>query len=510
MKKFYTLFGLVILLGWSMFIISCNESTVEPDLYGTISGTVKSSDGSAPMEGVTITTNPGTTSVTSNAEGQFNIGEVLIGDYSVTASKEDFSSQNISITVREGQDVVMEFVLQDAPIDKKIPDNITYVAPLDITSDDTKLPTEVTLTWNNGETEKGDTLYFDVVLYEGASDTEGIKVASNILDTTYTVNGLKFETTYLWKIVARNKQLDEVEGDIWRFNTEDFPINGYIFVKDSLNSRDVYSWDLQENHLVRLTDGGGDELHPKIMPGSHSRIAYSAMDNGVFHIYSMDLKGKDVFKVTNDRPVVGNHNDGGGFVWSPTGDQLMYGYYNELIVINNDGTGWQKIANSPVNREFTQMDWTYQFDNRSEEKIVALAQGDKPYDNEIYLMDPDGGNMTLLVDNLEGTLSNPQFSFGGDKVIFSLDSLYEDDRGIQRDARIYSINIDGTGWTDLSGDDKTGNDLQAKFSETGEKIIFMNVSNSGTEKKTIWTMDLDGSNREQLIYNGEMPNWYNP
>jgi TolB protein len=510
MKKFYTLFGLFILFGLSMTIISCNESTVEPDLYGTISGTVKASEGNTPMEGVTITTSPGTTSVTTNAEGQFNIGEVLIGDYSVTASKEDYSSQNISITVREGQDVVMEFVLQDAPLESKIPDNITYVSPADITSDDRKLPTEVTLTWNNGETEKGDTLYFDVILFEGAADTEGVKVASNILDTTYTVNGLKFETTYLWKIVARNKQLDEVEGDIWRFNTEDFPANGYLFVKDTLNSRDIYSWDLQENHLVRLTDGGGDELHPKIMPGSHNRIAYSAIDNGVFHIYTMDLKGKNVFKVTNDRPVVGNHNDGGGFVWSPTGDQLMYGYYNELIVINRDGTGWQKVANSPVNREFTQMDWTYQFNNHSEEKIVALAQGDKPYDNEIYLMDPDGSNMTLLVDNLEGTLSNPQFSFGGDKVIFSLDSLYEDDRGIQRDARVYSINIDGTGWTDLSGDDKTGNDLQAKFSETGEKIIFMNVSNSGTEKKTIWTMDPDGSNREQLIFNGEMPDWYNP
>lgn len=510
MKKFYTLFGLSILLGLSIFIISCNESTVEPDLYGSISGMVKASDGNTPMEGVTITTSPGTTSVTTNAEGKFNIGEVLVNDYSVTAAKEDYSSQSISISVREGQDVVMEFVMQVAPKESKIPDQITYVSPVDIQEDQTKLPPEVKLTWENGETEKGDTLRFDVIIFEGASDVDGTKVAENILDTTYSVTGLKFETTYEWQIVARNKQLDEVKGGKWRFTTENFPDNGYLFVKDSLDSRDIYSWDLKENHLVRLTDGGGDELHPKIMPGSHSRIAYSTMDNGVFHIYTMDLKGQDVFKVTNDRPVVGKHNDGGGFVWSPTGDQLMYGYYNELIVINRDGTGWRKIANAPENREFTQMDWTYQFDNKSQEKIVALAQGNKPYNNEIYLMDPDGSNMTLLVDNLEGTLSNPQFSFGGDKVIFSLDSLYEDDRGIQRDARIYCINIDGTGWTDLSGDDKTGNDLQARYSETGEKIIFMNASNSGTEKKTIWTMDPDGSNREQLIFNGEMPDWYNP
>lgn len=510
MNKFYALFAPIFTLIMSISLFSCNESTVDPDLYGSISGTVKTSTGSIPMEGVTITTSPGTSSVITNAEGVFDIGEVPIGDYAISAKKEDYTSENINISVREDQNVVMEILMQVAPLDSSIPDEIFYVSPLDIEDDETKLSTEVKLTWNNGETEKGDTLYFDVILFEGADDTEGTKYAENILDTTFTVKGLKFETTYLWKIEAQNKELDRTEGKLWRFTTEDYPSNGYLFVKDSLDSRDIYSWDLQENHLVRLTDGGGDELHPKVMPGNHTRIAYSAMDNGVFHIYTMDLKGKEVFKVTNDRPVVGNHNDGGGFIWSPTGDQLMYGYYNELIVINRDGTGWQKIANSPVNREFTQMDWNYQFNNHSEEKIVLLAQGDKPYDNEIYLMNPDGSDMTLLVDNLEGTLSNPQFSFGGDKVIFSLDSLYEDDRGIQKDARIYSINIDGTGWTDLSGDDKTGNDLQAKFSETGEKIIFMNVSNSGTENKTIWTMDLDGSNRTKLIDNGEMPDWYNP
>ncbi|MCT4601296.1 MAG: carboxypeptidase-like regulatory domain-containing protein, partial [Marinifilum sp.] len=111
MKKFYTLFGLSILLGLSIFIISCNESTVEPDLYGSISGMVKASDGNTPMEGVTITTSPGTTSVTTNAEGKFNIGEVLVNDYSVTAAKQDYSSKNISVSVREGQDLVMDIVL---------------------------------------------------------------------------------------------------------------------------------------------------------------------------------------------------------------------------------------------------------------------------------------------------------------------------------------------------------------------------------------------------------------
>nr|WP_320119155.1 carboxypeptidase regulatory-like domain-containing protein [uncultured Marinifilum sp.] len=511
MNKFYALFAPFLILVLSMFLFSCNESTVDPELYGSISGTVKTSDGSIPMEGVTITTSPGTSSFTTNAEGVFEIGEVAVGDYSITAKKEDYTTENINISVREDQEVVMEILMQVAPLDSSIPDEITYVSPLDIEEDETKLSTEVTLTWNNGVTEKGDTLYFDVILFEGADDTEGSKYAENILDTTFTVKGLKFETTYLWKIEAKNKQLETTEGKLWRFTTEDYPLNGYLFVKDSLDSRDIYSWDLQENHLVRLTDDGGNELYPRISP-NEQKIAYSSNSSGKYHIYTMSTRGKDEYKVTGDKDIVGNYNNGGGFTWSPSGDQILYGHYDELLVINADGTGLNKIANAPVNREFIQMDWTYQFNNDSNPTIVALSQGKKPYDNEIYLIDPDDGSMTLLVDNIEGTLSNPHFSNGGDKIIFSMDTLYEDDRGYQNDARIISINIDGTGWQDLSGDNKEAgtNDLQARYSELGGKIIFMNVANDGEGVKSIWTMDTDGSNREKLINNGEMPDWYNP
>ena len=127
-------------------------------------------------------------------------------------------------------------------------------------------------------------------------------------------------------------------------------------------------------------------------------------------------------------------------------------------------------------------------------------------------MNTDGSDLFLLVDNLEGTLSNPHFSPDGTKVIFSLDTLFEDDNGRQLNAKIYSVDIDGTNITNLSGDDKLAgtNDLQARFTETGGKIVFMNVANDGEGDKSIWIMDIDGSNREKIITNGEMPDLYNP
>ncbi|MCT4601627.1 MAG: hypothetical protein N4A59_01825, partial [Marinifilum sp.] len=461
------------------------------------------------------TTSPGTTSVTTNAEGKFNIGEVLVNDYSVTAAKDDYSSQSISISVREGQDVVMEFVMQVAPKESKIPDQITYVSPVDIQEDQTKLPPEVKLTWENGETEKGDTLRFDVIIFEGASDVDGTKVAENILDTTYSVTGLKFETTYEWQIVARNKQLDEVKGGKWRFTTEDFPANPYLFVRDSLINntinRDIYSWDLKENHLVRLTTDGSSQVYPRISPNTQT-IAYSSNESGSYHIYTMDTRGENVRQITNDFPIDGFHSIGEGFCWSPDGGSIIYANNESLYRIGYEGAGLKLISKAPVGWTYRECDYINGFDGESGvEKIVVLAQGPKSYQNEIYLMNPEDGSerIRLLPDEF-GTISSPVFSPDGKKIIFSRDTVVERDNGRRFDVRIYSINVDGTGLTDLSGDDKTGNDIQARFYETGEKIIFMNIANDGDGPKTIWTMDEDGSNREKLINNGQMPSWYNP
>ncbi|MBN2595280.1 MAG: PD40 domain-containing protein [Marinifilaceae bacterium] len=515
MRQFYLLFRSFSLLFLSAIIFSCNENTVDPELFGSISGTVKTSEeaGSLPMEGVSITTNPGTTSVTTNSDGYFNLKEVKVGDVTVNAKKEGYTAVSTPVKVQEGKELVMQVVMGIAPLDSKIPDDITYVSPLDIQDDETKLPNKVNLVWRNGETEKGDTLRFDVILYEGADDAEGTKVVSNILDTTYMVKNLKFETTYLWKVVARNKQLDEVEGKKWRFTIEDYPNNGYLFVKDTLGSRDIYSWDLAENHLVRLTKDGGDEINPRISPNL-KMIAYSSnSEDGKYHIYTMDTKGKNVFQVTNNFPVEGNNNKGNGFVWSPDGEKILYGNKGGLYTVNFNGTGeGTKIDNAPVNRHFTDCDWTDQFDHHTKEKIAVLTQGEMPYDNEIYLMDPNGSNLFLLVDNLEGTISSPHFSPDGTKVIFSLDSLNEYDNGRQLNAKIYSVNIDGTNFVDLSGDDKPAgtNDLQARYTDTGGKIVFMNVLNTDKGTKSIWIMDPDGSNREKIISNGEMLDLYNP
>jgi len=486
----------------SLCISSCNENGIDADSYGSIRGTVKASEGGLPLEGVTVATNPGTTAVSTDADGNFNLGEILIGDYSVSAKKEKYSSESFNIKVQRGQEVVMSIIMKIAPEESEVPDEPVYVTPLD--ASEKHRVDSVTLVWNNGETVEGDTLRYDVIMYEGGDDFVGTKLVSNTLDTTLFVSGLLFETPYRWKVVARNRSLDEAEGREWKFKTEDYPNNRFFFVKDTLGSKDIYSWDLNEGHLVRLTTDGNSQIQPRLSP-NRERLAYSSHETGEYHIYTMDKKGQDVLKITTDRPLGSYHNAGFGFCWIQDGYRILYGHYDELWRVNHDGTQEYLVAKAPEGRHFRECHY-----NKYTNKIVVLTIGVEPYDSEIYLMDSSGANMEVLVDSVPGVLSGPQFSIDGTQVIFSQDvSDLQGDDGRQLDARIFRIDVDGSNLTDLSNNGKTAgtNDLQAIYSPDGGKIIFMNEPSDGLGVKNIWTMDVDGGGREQIISNAEWPEW---
>ena len=46
----------------------------------------------SPLENVKITTNPASTTVFTDSEGNFKIEDILVGDYSVQAEKDNFET----------------------------------------------------------------------------------------------------------------------------------------------------------------------------------------------------------------------------------------------------------------------------------------------------------------------------------------------------------------------------------------------------------------------------------
>lgn len=73
----------------------------------------------------------------------------------------------------------------------------------------------VTLTWQSGDVD-GDAVTYDV--YFGTSPTPPL-VASDVTTKSYVPGLLAFQTTYRWKVVARDALGAETEGPLWAFIT---------------------------------------------------------------------------------------------------------------------------------------------------------------------------------------------------------------------------------------------------------------------------------------------------
>ncbi|RLF31942.1 MAG: hypothetical protein DRM98_04745 [Thermoplasmata archaeon] len=72
------------------------------------------------------------------------------------------------------------------------------------------------LSWTGGDPNKNDIVTYDVYL---GTETPPPKIASIQNQTSYNPGLLNYETTYYWKIIAKDDKGEETEGSIWMFTT---------------------------------------------------------------------------------------------------------------------------------------------------------------------------------------------------------------------------------------------------------------------------------------------------
>ncbi|TKJ44228.1 hypothetical protein CEE36_00350 [candidate division TA06 bacterium B3_TA06] len=80
----------------------------------------------------------------------------------------------------------------------------------------TDQPLDVNLSWTGGDPD-GDPVTYDV--YFGTSSSPSL-VASDRTTTNYDPGSLEYNTTYYWKIVAKDDKGATTTGDVWQFTTE--------------------------------------------------------------------------------------------------------------------------------------------------------------------------------------------------------------------------------------------------------------------------------------------------
>ena len=98
-------------------VVSANQTTIVnftlmPVPPGTLAGTVKSVSGQV-LEGATVTIAPGGASAVTNAQGNYTISGLAVGNYTATASKQGYTESVAPVTIQSGLTTTQNFTLHN-------------------------------------------------------------------------------------------------------------------------------------------------------------------------------------------------------------------------------------------------------------------------------------------------------------------------------------------------------------------------------------------------------------
>ena len=487
---FIFLLGLLITTG-------CNEDTIQPQLFGSIEGQVLRKDDLSPLSNVAISTTPTSSSIITDLNGSFTIENVPVGTYSIKAEKEDFITklEGVTVTGNNVGEVIIRMV-KDTSISIP-PTTPQVISPLD---GEQEQSVNIRLEWISVDEDEEDMLLYDLYLYED-QQSDPILEVMDISDNFLEVTDLQFGKNYYWQVSAKDGRTAPVFGMLWRFKTEDFPDYRFLFAREINGKYDIYSANDMGNE-IQLTDNNGSNWRP-IMSPNRDKIAFISNLGIDLHIYIMNRDGSEVEQVTS-LPISGLNSFDLDFSWSPDGTQILYMRNSILNVINVDGTGLSVLTEAPPGTTFVECDWV-----GPGNRILVRTLGNAPYASHIWLLDANGTFIDTVIPDLPGSTGGGVFSIPGTKILYTQDiSGFNSITGRQLDARIFQVDINSGVRVDLSFDKIDGtNDLDARYSPDGAKVIFTNTNNDGISQKNIYIMDLDGENRTLLFENAEMPEW---
>jgi TolB protein len=495
-----------LVFAWLLGLGACEPVQVEPAYYGTLTVTVLDGSTSQPLPNVAVSTTPATGSFVTDAKGQVTISQVPAGTVGIAARRASYDAATGSATLTAGQTQSVVLLLNKtasaaAPAAAGQPTPAVGA---------TGQPTTVRLAWRSpAGASPGDSLRYDVVLFE-SNNLNQRTLLTNSRDSTVTVSGLLYNTTYYWQVTTRNLAGAATRGPVWSFQTGALPDNRYLYARTVNGNTDIYSSDAQGGSLLRLTSAATVETAPQLSP-NRDLIAYASNASGQYQLYTMNRDGSNQRRITS-LSAESYNNAGVGYRWSPDGGQLIYAHYDQLYRINRDGTGLVLLATAPAGRHFRECDWTIQNGGR----LLVQTIGVNPTDSEIYLYNVNGSNPVQVVGNLPGRVDSPSFSIDGTAFVYTNDVTgFVSATGRQLDSHLFIQAINGSSLVDISLGVGTGtgtkaagtNDLTPRYSPTGYQLIFVNRDNDDIAAPEVWTCDLNGRNRTRLFTNAFLPDF---
>ncbi|PMD92480.1 hypothetical protein BWI97_20550 [Siphonobacter sp. BAB-5405] len=479
-------------------LVSCNEDLyIEPVQLTTIRGRVLYSPTQQPLGNATVRLTPGNRIVATDSSGLFRFDSVITGTYTIQASKTGYGTEVATVETSVRTSPLITLLLRNDQALNRPPSTPTLVAPA---QNSTGQPNSLILRWKATDPNR-DSLTYQVQLFRSGSVTPTATFANLKVDTL-VLNGLDYNTTYLWQVVITDGT-NSVNGPVWSFQTGTYPEFSYLFARRMNGQFQIFGATASgtETQLTRQ----GSNWRPIVSP-NRQKVAFISNSATDLHLFVMNLDGSQRQQVTTV-PIAGLLPTDLSFCWSPDGTQLLYPSNDRLYAVRTDGTGLRAVAQAGSGRVWAGCDWV-------SSRIVARSTGTSFYDNELQVMNADGSAPRMFYARRTARVGNPVLSITGQQVLFTADVAdFQNEEGRQLDSRLHSFDLNRNTLTELSvvnlQTSKVAgtNDLDPRFSPNGASLIFTNTDNTGQGVRSVYTSDVNGANRKLILSQAEMPYW---
>jgi len=480
------------------FLISCSEEKIGEAEFGAVSGRVVNAETFEPMENVKILSSPTSSTVFTDSSGKFSISNVKVGEYSFQAQKDGFIAkfESVSVTANNTSEVVFE--LSKSTANNKPPTIPILVSPVDNSSGQS---ISVDLTWTATDPDAGDVLTYTVALRN--SSNSDIKTFEGIKDKKLTLTNLLYGVHYYWQVTVNDGLNTPVLSAISSFVTVEFPVTRYLFVKNINDNNVIFTAD-DAGKQYQLTNSDKNYWRPR-RNNLAKKIAFIGTTSSQNHIYTMNLDGSGVKRITSSVPIAGFNSDYIGFSWNASGSEFVYPNFDKLYRINSDGSGLKQIFKTPNGKFISECDWS-----ADGSKIALKVNDANGYKAEIYVINLSGAVVATVISGQAGAIGGLNFSISGQKLIYTRDvSGFESSNYRQLDSRIFEYDFSTATSTQIVSEKITGtNDLDVRYSPNEAELIFTNTSNDGISEKNIYKIHIGVVNSRTYLFTGvSMPDW---
>jgi hypothetical protein len=493
MKNIY--YKMTIIL---MFVIfSCSEEKITGLDYGTVKGKVVVKGTNEPLTNVKVFSNPNSSIVFTDENGDFIIQSVLTGQYSFQAQKEGYVTKFEPATVNNGGETEIIFELELSSTNNMPPSAPALISPSDEAVDQ---DVQINLTWSATDNED-DTLIYEITLRNNRNNN--VVVYPNINTMSYLLENLMYNTKYFWQVSASDGVNAPVYSVTKSFNTVPIPVTRFLYVKKIIDKNVIFA-NNAEGTEIQLTSLENNSWRPR-KNNESNKIAFIRANGSQNHIYTMNPDGTGIFKVTASVPIAGFNSDYINFSWNTAGDQIIYPNFNKLFKINADGSGLTQIYQTPNGKFISECEWSY-----DGSKIALKVNNANGYGVEIYVIDASGVLTSQVISGELGAMGSINFSISGQKLLFTRDvSGFENPSYRQLDARIFVHDFVFNVTTEVQTQKPSGTiDIDVRYAPNEAELIFVNTSNDMQSVRNIQKFGIGTTNsRVTLFTNASMPDW---